>query len=113
MTARASAAEEPCNPIVDGTYCATNMPKKSGYVSSSSGMTGLADYSRLVPSAAVGGTPGTLIGIGSQGNRTRSVFSAGPRAIKLVRHGDGIAIFRCRYQRFGLVAEACLQFRRG
>jgi hypothetical protein len=70
VTARASAAEEPCNPIVDGTYCATNMPKKSGYVSSSSGMTGLADYSRLVPSAAVGGTPGTLIGIGTQGNRT-------------------------------------------
>ncbi len=69
-TARASAAEEPCNPILDGTYCATNMPKKTGYVRSPSGMTGLADYSRLVPSAAVGGTPGTLIGIGTQGNRT-------------------------------------------
>lgn len=67
----AAAAEEPCNPIIDGTYCATNMPKKSGYVrSSGSSMTGLEDYSRLVPSAAVGGTAGTLIGIGTRGDRT-------------------------------------------
>ena len=69
--AAAAAAEEPCNPIIDGTYCATNMPKKSGYVrSSGSSMTGLEDYSRLVPSAAVGGTAGTLIGIGTRGDRT-------------------------------------------
>jgi hypothetical protein len=67
----AAAADEPCNPIIDGTYCATNMPKKSGQVrSSSSSMTELEDYSRLVPSAAVGGTPGTLIGIGTRGERT-------------------------------------------
>jgi hypothetical protein len=66
----AAAAEEPCNPIIDGTYCATNMPKNRGYVRSSGGMTPLEDYSRLVPSAAVGGSPGTLIGIGTQGNRT-------------------------------------------
>ena len=66
----AAAADEPCNPIIDGTYCATNMPKNRGYVRSSSGMTPLEDYSRLMPSAAVGGTPGTLIGLGTQGNRT-------------------------------------------
>ena len=66
----AAAAEEPCNPIIDGTYCATNMPKNRGYVRPSGGMTPLEDYSRLVPSAAVGGTPGTLIGIGTQGKRT-------------------------------------------
>lgn len=67
----AAAADEPCNPIIDGTYCATNMPKKSGHVrSSGSSMTGLEDYSRLVPSAAVGGTAGTLIGIGTRGDRT-------------------------------------------
>jgi hypothetical protein len=71
MPGIAVAAEEPCNPIIDGTYCATNMPKKSGYVrSSGSSMTGLEDYSRLVPSAAVGGTAGTLIGIGTRGDRT-------------------------------------------
>ena len=66
----AAAAEEPCNPIIDGTYCATNMPRNRGYVRPSGGMTPLEDYSRLVPSTAVGGTPGTLIGIGTQGNRT-------------------------------------------
>ena len=66
----AAAAEEPCNPIIDGTYCATNMPRDRGYVRPSGGMTPLEDYSRLVPSAAVGGTPGTLIGIGTQGKRT-------------------------------------------
>ena len=66
----AVAAEEPCNPIIDGTYCATNMPKNRGYVRSGGGMTPLEDYSRLVPSAAVGGTPGTLIGIGTQGKST-------------------------------------------
>jgi hypothetical protein len=71
LPAAAAGAEEPCNPIIDGTYCATNMPKKSGYVrSSGSSMSGLEDYSRLVPSAAVGGTPGTLIGIGTRGERT-------------------------------------------
>ena len=67
----AMGAEEPCNPILHGTYCATNMPKKSGQVrSSGSSMTGLEDYSRLVPLAAVGGAPGTLIGIGTRGDRT-------------------------------------------
>ena len=45
----AAAADEPCNPIIDGTYCATNMPKNRGYVRSSGGMTPLEDYSRLVP----------------------------------------------------------------
>jgi hypothetical protein len=64
------AAEEPCNPIIDGTYCATNMPKNRGHVRSSGGMQPLEDYSRLVPSAAVGGAPGTLIGLGKQGSRT-------------------------------------------
>jgi hypothetical protein len=68
--AGAAAADEPCNPIIDGTYCATNMPKNRGEVRSTRGMTQLEDYSRLVPSATVGGTPGTLIGIGTRGNRT-------------------------------------------
>lgn len=65
-----TVAEEPCNPIIDGTYCATNMPKHRAPVAPARGMTPLGDYSRLVPSAVVGGTPGTLIGIGVQGDRT-------------------------------------------
>src|SRR3954452_16424264 len=63
-------AGEPCNPIIDGTYCATQMPKNRGSSGASGGMKPLDDYSRLVPSAAVGGTPWTLIGIGVQGNRS-------------------------------------------
>lgn len=66
----ATGADEPCNPIIDGTYCATNMPKNRGTVRSSSSMKALDDYSRFVPSAAVSGPPGTLIGIGTQGNST-------------------------------------------
>jgi hypothetical protein len=66
----AAAADEPCNPIIDGTYCATNMPKQRGDVRSSGGIKPLEDYSRLVPSAAVGGAPGTLIGFGTQGGRS-------------------------------------------
>lgn len=65
-----SARAEPCNPIVDGTYCATQMPK---YSSSSSGYsTGLRpidDQSSIVPSSSVGGSqPATLVGISFQGN---------------------------------------------
>lgn len=65
-----AVAEEPCNPIIDGTYCATNMPKHRAPVDSARGMTPLGDYTRLVPSAVAGGTPGTLFGISVQGDRT-------------------------------------------
>ena len=78
----AAIAEQPCNTIIDGTYCATNMPKIRGDVRSSGGMTPLDDYSRLVPSTAVGGAPGTLIGIGAQGNRTCSASCAGRPVIE-------------------------------
>jgi hypothetical protein len=64
----AARADEPCNPIVDGTYCATQMPKSRGYVGSSSGLKPLDDYSRLVPSAS--GPPGTLMGFSVQSNQT-------------------------------------------
>jgi hypothetical protein len=68
--AGAAAADEPCNPIIDGTYCATNMPRKRGSMASSGGMKPLEDLSRMAPSTSVGGTPGTLFGIGVQGHRT-------------------------------------------
>jgi hypothetical protein len=61
---------EPCNPIVDGTYCATQMPKNRGYGGSSDRLRPIEDMSRLVPSASVGGSAGTLIGISVQGNRS-------------------------------------------
>jgi hypothetical protein len=70
LMAAPAHASEPCNPIVDGTYCATQMPKNRGYVASSGGMKPLEDYSRLVPSPSVGGSPGTLMGISVQGDRS-------------------------------------------
>jgi hypothetical protein len=61
-------AEEPCNPIVDGTYCATQMLKKGTTTSSSGRMKAIDDMTRLVPSSSVGNTaPGTLVGISFQG----------------------------------------------
>jgi hypothetical protein len=68
--AASSAADEPCNPIVDGTYCATNMPKNRSQVRSSSGMKAMDDQSRLLPSGSVGSSPGTLMGFSSQGSRS-------------------------------------------
>jgi hypothetical protein len=62
--------EEPCNPIIDGTYCATQMPKNRGYSGSSDRLKPIEDISRLVPSASVGGSAGTPIGISVQGNRS-------------------------------------------
>jgi hypothetical protein len=61
-------ADEPCNPIVDGTYCATQMPKYSSS-NSSSGLRPIDDMSQLVPNSAVGGSqPATLVGVSFQGN---------------------------------------------
>jgi hypothetical protein len=61
-------ADQPCNPIVDGTYCATQMPRYSGSSGSSTGLRPIDDMSQLVPTSAVGGNqPATLIGISFQG----------------------------------------------
>lgn len=70
LCASIAAADEPCNPIIDGTYCATNMSRTRNSTKSSSGMKPLEDYSRLVPSASVGGAPGTLFGLSMQGSST-------------------------------------------
>jgi len=61
-------AQQPCNPIVDGTYCATQMPKNVSSSSSSSGLRPIQGPSQLVPSSSVGGSPATLVGISFQGN---------------------------------------------
>jgi hypothetical protein len=64
-----SANAEPCNPIVDGTYCATQMPKNVNSTSTYDRMNPIQDTSRLVPSSSVGGNqPATLVGISFQGN---------------------------------------------
>jgi len=64
-----SANAEPCNPIIDGTYCATQMPNRVTSTTSSNRMKPIDDMTRLVPSSSVGSSaPGTLIGISFQGN---------------------------------------------
>ncbi len=69
LAVNSSANAEPCNPIIDGTYCATQMSKKAGATSSSgTGMKAIDDMSSLVPSSAVrGGQSGTLVGISFRG----------------------------------------------
>ncbi len=62
-------AQQPCNPIIDGTYCATQMPKNVPSSTSSGGLRPIQDStSQLVPSSSVGGSPATLVGISFQGN---------------------------------------------
>jgi hypothetical protein len=63
-----AATAEPCNPIIDGTYCATQMPKNVGSTLSSSRMRPIDDTSRLLPTGSVSGSqPGTLVGLSFQG----------------------------------------------
>jgi hypothetical protein len=64
------ANAEACNPIIDGTYCATQMPKKKVSSTPPSGkMRPIQDMTRHVPSNSVGGSqPATLGGISFQGN---------------------------------------------
>lgn len=69
LAANGCADAEPCNPIIDGTYCATQMPKKTNSEPSSNGLRPIQDMSRLVPSNSVGSSqPATLGGISFQGN---------------------------------------------
>jgi hypothetical protein len=64
-----AVCEEPCNPILEGTYCATQMPKKRD-TSSGTGqrLQPLSDMSRMVPSSSVSGPPATLFGLSFQGS---------------------------------------------
>jgi len=68
LTLGGTAHAEPCNPIVDGTYFATQMPKNTGLTStSSSRMKAIEDMTRVVPSGSVGNSqPGTLVDISFQ-----------------------------------------------
>lgn len=60
--------DEPCNPILDGTYCATQMPKKRVDSSTGNRLQPLSDMSRTIPSSSVSGPPATLFGLSFQGS---------------------------------------------
>ncbi|MBX9711820.1 MAG: hypothetical protein K2X60_12370 [Xanthobacteraceae bacterium] len=63
-------AEEPCNPIVDGTYCATQMPKKSASTSSSRGMNPIRPLGSEFGWSSSQDPPGTLGSISFRGSGT-------------------------------------------
>jgi hypothetical protein len=67
--ADAAMAAEPCNPIIDGFNCATQMPKsRDGSVPDTrSRLPPLSDMSSMVPSNSVSGPPATLFGLSFQG----------------------------------------------
>ena len=60
--------DEPCNPILEGTYCATQMPKKRDTSGTSDRLQPISDASRTVPSSSVSGPPATLFGVSFQGS---------------------------------------------
>ena len=69
FAATAAMSAEPCNPIMDGFNCATQMPKNrdSSTSSSNTRLQPLSDMSGMVPSSSVGGPPATLFGLSFQG----------------------------------------------
>ena len=68
---RLAEADEPCNPIIDGTYCATQMPKVRSGSTSSNSLRPIEDRSTLMPSSGISGNPpATLFGLSFQGSES-------------------------------------------
>ncbi|HEY1749081.1 MAG TPA: hypothetical protein VGG11_20265 [Xanthobacteraceae bacterium] len=62
-----SAADEPCNPVIDGTYCAT----QGGRLSNSGSSISMAPIQSLSGDLSLGqSNPGTFAGITLSGNNT-------------------------------------------
>ncbi len=64
------AKTEPCNPIIDGTYCATQMPKDRAVKSSSKGMNPIRPIGSDFDWSGSQDTPGTLGSISFRGSGT-------------------------------------------
>jgi hypothetical protein len=74
----ANAQQQPCNPVIDGTYCSTQMPRGAGSSQSRISMNPIQDIGSAI---SVGSTsPGTLGGI--------SFRSGGTTCIGLLRRGN-------------------------
>jgi hypothetical protein len=66
------AKTEPCNPIIDGTYCATQMPKgRAGGVSSSKDMNPIRSLGSDFGANTPQDQPGTLGSISFRGGGNR------------------------------------------
>lgn len=78
------ATAQPCNPVIDGTYCADNMPKRGSKTTSTSRSSAKMRPIQPIrdPSSSFQDTPGTFGGI--------SFSNTGERCVGLMRRG------RCR-----------------
>lgn len=65
------AQTEPCNPIIDGTYCATQMPKNRSATSPSKGMDPIRPVGGDFDWSGSQETPGTLGSISFRGGGNR------------------------------------------
>jgi hypothetical protein len=72
-----AAAQQPCNPLIDGTYCATQMPR--GLSSSPSPRVEMRPIQDLGSAITGSNSPATLGGI--------SIRSGGGTCIGLLRRG--------------------------
>lgn len=69
-----AARAEPCNPIIDGTYCATQMPRSNKAQSSGGGMNPIRSIGSDFGSNTSQDSPGTLGSI-SFGGGSRCIGS--------------------------------------
>jgi len=79
-----AATAQPCNPVIDGTFCADNMPKRGSKTTSTSRSSAKMRPIQPIrdPSSSFQDTPGTFGGI--------SFSNTGERCVGLMRRG------RCR-----------------
>jgi hypothetical protein len=74
----ATAQQQPCNPVIDGTYCATQMPRGSASTQPRNAMSPIQDIGSAISMDS--NSPGTLGGI--------SFRSGGTTCIGLLRRGN-------------------------
>jgi hypothetical protein len=74
----ATAQQQPCNPVIDGTYCATQMPRARTATQSAPMINPIRDLGRSITGEPT--SPGTLGGI--------SFRSGGTTCIGLLRRGN-------------------------
>lgn len=70
-----AASTEPCNPIIDGTYCATQMPQGRTSQSPSRGMAPVRSLGNDFNWSTSQDSPGTLGSISFRGGGSRCVGS--------------------------------------
>lgn len=63
-----AAAQRPCNPAIDGTFCATQMPRGGGSGQSNVAMNPIRDLGRSISGTPT--SPATLGGITIRGGQT-------------------------------------------